>query len=173
MRLDSGKESLASLGMAEAEGARPASTGGDGEPPRVASPVQRGQGGRKVRSKPESGAVARGAEPLAGPAGSSSAPLLTLPRGSSSALPRKPLPPTAATLSPTRCTLIVPNSPPWRQVCIAYERFGVGQHLIATAKQVLLEPEDTVYVAHVFPKNNKAVRARLRQQQQLGGGGKL
>ena len=53
-----------------------------------------------------------------------------------------------------RCTSPVPGQQRrGRKICIAYERFDLGGMLMDKAKAVALEPEDTVYVAHVFPSS--------------------
>lgn len=45
-----------------------------------------------------------------------------------------------------------------RRICIAYNSFAEGRGLLAFARDRVLTPRDTVYIAHVFSKDQHAVR---------------
>jgi hypothetical protein len=59
-----------------------------------------------------------------------------------------------------------------RKVALAYPNFAAGRGLMEVAKRVILEPNDTVYVMHVFKRESKAVvqaaQAMVRETRKVG-----
>lgn len=44
-----------------------------------------------------------------------------------------------------------------RRVCIAYSTFTEGRGLLAFARDLVLTPQDTIYICHVFSKDQNVV----------------
>ncbi len=55
-----------------------------------------------------------------------------------------------ASTSPERPLPLSPESAPGRKVAIAYSSYSVGLHLMELAKQLVLLPQDEIYVVHCF-----------------------
>lgn len=53
-----------------------------------------------------------------------------------------------------------------RRVCIAYSTFAEGRGLLAFVRDMVLTPQDTVYICHVFSKDQNVVS--WRGEQYLG-----
>jgi nucleotide-binding universal stress UspA family protein len=56
----------------------------------------------------------------------------------------------ASPLGRPMSTPISPESAPGRKVAIAYSSYGVGVHLMELAKQLVLLPQDEIFVVHCF-----------------------
>lgn len=56
-----------------------------------------------------------------------------------------------------------------RRICIAYSSFAEGRGLLCYARDYVLTPHDTVYICHVFSKDQNVVRGLLGWPRWVGG----
>ena len=70
---------------------------------------------------------------------------------------------TTATTTTTTSALvqaISPASAPGRKVAIAYPTYPIGLHLIELAKQLVLLPQDEIFVVHCFSERERSKKVK-------------